>query len=350
MTLTPFIIPVFIPQFGCPHQCVFCNQEIITGAGSQTDFALARRQAYQTVQTHLAFKRDKYRKVELAFFGGNFLGQNTSQIRWYMQFAQSLYQAGLIDAVRFSTRPDTISPQNLSGLQAMPVAVVELGVQSMYDDVLACAGRGHTVQDTLCALELLACFGLKAGVQIMTGLPGDTPAKAMRTAAMLTKFKPVCARIYPTLVLPGSPLAAQYSSGRYQPQTLPEAVALTARLYRVFTRNSIQVIRMGLQAGDDLAANILAGPYHPAFGHLVKSRLFMECLENWLSYNSEKHVQIRVHPSQVSHLRGLSNANVKALAERFSGIVFSFGVNNDLAFTEICLNDMVLNVLDYSYS
>lgn len=346
MTLNPFIIPVFISQSGCPHQCVFCNQEVITGTACKPNFTAAQHQAYQTVQTYLAFQRDKRRKVELAFFGGNFLGQSVSQLSWYMQLARSLYQAGLIDALRFSTRPDTINSQTLSFLQAIPIALVELGVQSLHDDVLALAGRGHTARATVQALKLLARFGLKVGVQIMTGLPGDTPAKATETAAMLAKYNPVCARIYPTLVLPGSLLATYYHAGNYRPQTLFEAVHLTAELYRIFTRHNVKVIRMGLQTADDLAANVIAGPYHPAFGHLVKSRLFLERLEVWFCHNSEKRVHIKVHPGQLSHLRGLSNANVNTLAERFPAVAFSFGTGNNLAPTELAVNGVLMDVLD----
>lgn len=347
MPLAPFIIPVFIPQAGCPHQCVFCNQEAITATGRETDFALMRTRAYAEVRRFLAFKRDKRRLVELAFFGGNFLGLEPYRLKWYLGLARSLYKAGLIHALRFSTRPDTVSPFTLSLLQGVPVSVVELGAQSMHNEVLNLAGRGHTVSHTVLAAGLLKEFGFNTGLQIMPGLPGDTPELALSTGQLAAKLKPLCVRIYPTLVLKGSPLAHMYQSGAYHPWELEQAVNVTAALYRLFSLNNITVIRMGLQAASELApgASLLAGPYHPAFGHLVISRLFLEKITAVLGNTAPVRLNIYVHKSQISHLRGLKNVNMEYLTANFPQARISVKTDDALNRRQVKINGALHDIL-----
>lgn len=347
MSNTPFIIPVFIPQAGCPHQCVFCNQETITGISPENNWQLAQEQARQTVRDFLAFKRNVDRKVELAFFGGNFLGQSAGQIAWYLQFARDLYQTGQIDALRFSTRPDTITRQNLAMLQGLPVSVIELGAQSMHDNVLQKSGRGHSVRDTERAAELLREFNLDMGIQIMVGLPGDCLPLALETGHRVAALHPVCVRIYPTLVLKSSPLAQIYLNGCYKPLTLDQAVNVSAQLYRIFTRKNIKVIRMGLQASNDLqlGETILAGPYHPSFGHLVVSRLFLWTLQRAIAAQSEKEVAIVVHPGQISHVRGIKNANVQALQAQWPALKYKFTSETALAKTQLAVNGQIYDII-----
>ena len=348
MSEKPFIIPVFIPQAGCPYQCIFCNQKTITGHDGFPYWKSARVQAQQTVRDYLAYKTEGTLKTELAFYGGNFLGLAASQIEWYVDFACSLHQAGLIDALRFSTRPDTITPQSLSLLQNVPVSVIELGAQSMDDEVLRLSGRGHTAADTEQAVALIREWGFAAGLQIMPGLPGDTPERARATGQLAAELEPLCVRIYPTVVLKDSPLAQMYQEGRYQPLALDDAVDVTAGLYRLFRRQGIAVIRMGLQATDSLkpGETILAGPYHPAFGHLVISRLFWRALEPLTAEIMTNDVEIAVHTSQVSHARGLSNANVEFLKRRWPQRSFRFIADGGLAKTEVKVNGAIRDIIN----
>lgn len=329
------------------HQCVFCNQETITGNLRQNDAELAKAKARETVKTYLAFKPQAGRKTELAFFGGNFLGISTGQISWYLDFARDLHQAGLINALRFSTRPDSITRSKLAVLANMPVSVVEIGAQSMCDEVLHQAGRGHTARDTEQAAALLREFGFNMGLQLMVGLPGDTAAKALETARRAVALKPVCARIYPTLVIKNSPLAQMYLAGAYTPLTLEDAVDISARLYRLFTAAKIKVIRMGLQATDDLQPDkgLLAGPYHPSFGHMVLSRLFLIQLQAALT-TAASPITVEVHPGQISHVRGLGNSNLKALQSLWPQYKFSFIANNVLSKTKVAVNGQVYDIIN----
>ncbi|WP_373497852.1 elongator complex protein 3 [Desulfococcus sp.] len=314
----PFIIPVFIPHAGCPHRCVFCSQEDITrqGGGPYPSEAVRAR-----IDAFLKFKGPGRGEVQVSFYGGNFLGLEPAEILRLLAGADRFVRSGAVDGIRFSTRPDTITPDRLDLLSEFPVAVVELGAQSMDDGVLAEARRGHTAADTRAAVLRLKSRGLSVGLQMMAGLPGDTPEKTCGTAREIADLSPDFVRIYPTLVLKNSLLAAWHRQGRYAPLSLEDAVALVARLHAFFVRKGIPVIRMGLQASESLndAGTVVAGPYHPAFGHLVYSRQFLSCasklLENEAAGSSP--VVIQVHPRNISRMRGLGNKNIEILKKMF---------------------------------
>jgi histone acetyltransferase (RNA polymerase elongator complex component) len=160
------------------------------------------------------------------------------------------------------------------------------------------------------------------GIQTMIGLPGQDNRSALISAGQFATLEPDFVRIYPCLVITGSPLAADYRRGGFRPLSLDAAVATCARLWRVFARRNIPVIRMGLQASAELSdgAHVLAGPYHPAFGHLVFSALCREALVRGLRRlpAAGRTVRITAHPRRLSQVRGLGNANLAALTDRFA--------------------------------
>lgn len=314
----PTIIPVFLPHAGCPHRCTFCNQETITG---QSDPAPAPDLATLTAR-FLQEKPVSPQHVELAFYGGNFLGQPLHRVRSWLAEAQELVRQGWIGSVRFSTRPDTIDRRRLEWIADSPVRTVEVGGQSMDDDVLSAAGRGHSARDTALAVERLRRAKFRVGIQTMIGLPGQDRRSALISAGRFAALKPDFVRIYPCLVIAGSPLAAAYRRGTFQPLSLEAAVTTCARIWRLFARRHIPVIRMGLQASADLCdgAHVLAGPYHPAFGHLVFSELCREALARGLRRlpAAGRIVRITAHPRRLSQVRGLGNANIHDLTRRFA--------------------------------
>ena len=310
----PFIIPIFIPQRGCPHRCAFCRQHTITDTPQavvdQTRFAAA-------VERFLNYPHRKRRKIQLAFFGGNFLGLQPDRIREYLDWATVYVRQGAVDSLRFSTRPDTISADTLALIRDDPIRTVELGVQSMDDRVLARSLRGHRALDTTHAVRQLKNAGYDVGLQVMTGLPGDTPAGAAATVEALIRLAPAFVRIYPTLVLAGSPLAVDYHAGRYRPWGLDESVDLVARLWLTLAAAGIPVIRMGLQDGPGLTdgANRLAGPYHPAFGALVLGRIFRAMAAAGLRHAiaDRERIALRVNPRRLSVMIGPHRRNVAKL-------------------------------------
>ena len=312
-----FIVPIFIPHAGCPHRCIFCDQSSITGIRSKFQLNNVRDQ----IEAFLKFKTARHQSVQVAFYGGNFLGIPPDEIARLLAEAAAYVKIGRVDGIRFSTRPDTIDRKRLDIIKKFPVATIELGVQSMDDRVLQRANRGHRALDAQKAVQNLKKFGYEIGVQLMVGLPGDTPRRLLASARRVVRLKPNFIRIYPTVVLKGSPLAAAYRSGDYAPLSLETAVTLTKSLYQLFKNEKIQVIRMGLQASEalDSGSVILAGPYHPAFGHLVYSEIFLDMAIATLGSASsiEDRATLRVHPRNVSRMKGLKNKNIRVLEEKF---------------------------------
>jgi len=314
----PFIIPIFLPHAGCPHQCVFCNQVAIIGAKHA---AVEPHKIRIQIREFLKYKKENRKPVQIAFFGGNFLGLKLEDIKSCLKLAGEFVDRGLVDGIRFSTRPDTIDAARLDILENYPISTVELGVQSMDDQVLALAERGHGAADTIRAVKALKERQLGVGLQMMVGLPGDSEARALSTARKIADLYPDCVRIYPTVVVANSRLAQWFKNGDYLPLSLEEAVGLVKKVYLLFKQEGIAVIRMGLQATDDLAdrTTVLAGPHHPAFGHLVYSQIFFDAATAALksTKTSADCVTLGVNPRSVSKLRGYKSSNIEKLKKLF---------------------------------
>ena len=332
----PFIIPIFLPHAGCPHQCVFCNQISITG----TEYAAVNRDNIHTqIRDFFRYKTEGRKPVELAFFGGNFLGLKSEDIKSCLTLANEFVSQGLVDGIRFSTRPDTIDATRLEMLENFPISMVELGVQSMDDDVLALAGRGHNASDTIRAVEALKRRQLGVGAQMMVGLPGDTEARSLATARRIAELAPDCVRVYPTVVVDNSRLARWYKQGEYRPLPLETAVSLVKKIYLIFKKEGIAVIRMGLQATEDLedGSTVLAGPHHPAFGHMVYSEIFYDRAVKEIESAgvTSDPLTIYVNLSSISKMRGLNNSNIKKLKKLFGFYAIDVRPDDSLADEEL---------------
>jgi histone acetyltransferase (RNA polymerase elongator complex component) len=269
---TPFIIPFFIAHQGCPHQCVFCNQHVITGNSRW----LTAEMVNEEIPRCLAWPRDRKRQVQVAFYGGSFTGLDRGRQEELLGAVRPFLDRGVVDLIRLSTRPDYIDQAKALFLKERGVGIVELGIQSFDADVLARSRRGHTAEQVAEAFAHLRRAGIGVGGQLMVGLPGDTTAGVLAGARRLAFLRPDMVRIYPTLVLKASPLADLLAVGRYKPLSLNRAVALCARLKEIFAAAGIPVVRMGLQPSAALEQDLVAGPYHPAFGELVLSRLYFK--------------------------------------------------------------------------
>jgi histone acetyltransferase (RNA polymerase elongator complex component) len=331
---SPLVIPFFIPHQGCPHLCVFCNQRLIAKQAAETPkFSSEAARLSDIIHTYLQFKKNRSH-VELAFFGGNFLGLETKRIRSLLETAQPWIQQGQIHSIRCSTRPDTITPRILDFTRPFGLKTVEIGVQSMNDQVLTLAQRGHTSKDTRNAFALLKAHGFKTGAQIMIGLPGDDDVGVVNTAKKIAELKPNLARIYPLLVLHGSRLAQWYRSGRYNPLSLDQAVKQTKKVVTIFKNANISVTRIGLQATEMMedSEQMLAGPWHPAFGHLVLSALMFDQAcekintalleQETLFSQNKKTVVLQIHPRSLSRLQGNRKNNIERLAQAYPDVFF----------------------------
>ncbi|MDP2756097.1 MAG: elongator complex protein 3 [Desulfurivibrionaceae bacterium] len=309
----PFVIPIFIAHHGCPHQCLFCNQRSITGA---PEGMVSAREVEETIRAQLAWpRRHPEAPVQVAFYGGSFTGLSLERQRELLGAAQPFLASGQVQALRLSTRPDYVTPRIAGFLREQGVGIVELGAQSLDDGVLAASGRGHTAAQVRAAVVCLKEAGIRVGLQLMLGLPGDSTATALASARRAAALGPDMVRLYPCLVISGSPLAELYRLREYQPQSLSRAVALAGRLWSIFKAQGIPVVRMGLQPSPSLEKTVLSGPYHPAFGELVLSRLFFNRVRALLSARpAQQHHRLSLAKADESIYRGKGNGNVKRLA------------------------------------
>lgn len=299
-------IPIFVSHRGCPFQCVFCNQTHITGESGKVSSADVKR----TIEEYLRTFKDKSRFVETAFFGGSFTGIAEEEQEELLGAAYEYVKSGDIGGIRISTRPDYISPPVIERLLRYGVTTVELGVQSMDEEVLKLSGRGHSPADVEKAATLLKQTKIRLGLQMMTGLPGDTEEKSLYTAKEFIRLKPQMVRIYPTLVIKNTMLDTLYEQGLYRPQTVEEAVKLSKSLVLMFREADIEVIRVGLQPTEEIreGASVTSGPYHPAFGELVESEIFFDMM---IKKKTGAVCRMRVNPADMSKAVGQKRRNIK---------------------------------------
>ncbi len=316
--MKPFIIPIFISRLGCPHRCIFCNQETATGVSKNEITPSAVR---GVVEEFLKYKKNASKDVQIAFYGGSFTALSLSLQTKFLESAQEFIRKRQANSIRISTRPDYINSAILDNLQAHHVRIVEVGAQSMDDEVLLLSQRGHTAHDTIRAMDLLRERGFSVGIHMMLGLPGDNKRKAISTAHKIIQLRPDFVRIHPTLVIKDTPLADLYNRGLYIPMALEEAVELCKEIVILFEQNHIFVIRMGLQPSPSLEhnGNIIAGPYHPAFGQLVRSSIMFDKAKKEIhKYPSYKRIGLQVSPYDLSTLKGQRSSNLRQFIETFN--------------------------------
>ncbi len=298
-------IPIFVPHYGCVHQCSFCNQKTITGSADAVTADAVRAQ----LQAALSTIERESTEIEVAFFGGSFTAIDEKLQEALLGAAKPFLDAGKLDGIRLSTRPDCIDESVIERLLRYGVTAVELGVQSSDTEVLLKNRRGHTFADVIRAAALIKKAGFELGLQMMLGLWGSSPEQDLRTAKDIAALKPDTTRIYPTVVLEGSPLCALYRSGEYIPMDLETAVYTAASAYEIFKAHGIRVLRMGLMASESLESGMVAGPQHPAFGELVFSRLYLRKMQRALAGKSGGAFTFYVHPNAVSQALGNKKEN-----------------------------------------
>ncbi len=261
------IIPLFIPHLGCPNDCVFCDQKRISGS-------LSPACGTDVIRALEAAKARGQRGVELAFYGGSFTAIDREIQQELLSAAAPYREDGTVGAVRLSTRPDAVDEDILRFLSSWGVRTVELGAQSLDEQVLLASGRGHTAADTVRAAGLVKAAGLQLVLQMMTGLPGSSRESDVRTAHGVIALRPDGVRIYPTVIVKNTALEAMWRSGRYQEHTVEDAVAVCADILPLFRAADIPVIRLGLNPTEELShGGAVGGAYHPALGELVRSEV-----------------------------------------------------------------------------
>lgn len=312
-----YIIPIFVPHKGCPHDCIFCNQKKITGQLEEVTAGKVREKIEQNLST--IPKEGSH--IEVAFFGGSFTAIPIDYQNELLAAASSYMEDGRIEGIRVSTRPDCINKAIAENLKKYGVRIVELGVQSMDEDVLKQCNRGHTSEDVVHAVRVLKEYGFIVGIQIMIGLPADSGEKALRTARELISLKPDIARIYPALVIKNTYMEEMYLNDEYKPLTLEAAVELSKKLLILLEGNGINVIRIGLQPTENIlmGKDVVAGPFHPSFRQLVESLVYRDIIVYLLNKATEKYknITLKVNPRNISELIGHKKSNINFIKSKF---------------------------------
>lgn len=301
------ILPVFIPHGGCRHRCIFCDQYRIT----------AEDHLLSTAELEAFIPPDLDPDTELAFYGGSFTALPEAVQKAYLDFARRKKEEGVIAGIRLSTHPAYVNDAIVAKLEDYGVDVVELGIQSTDDAVLRLAGRGHGSTEVFTAAEALALSSMRWGVQLMVGLPGDDEEKDIRSVAQLLPYQPDIARIYPVLVLKGTDLAQMRQRGEYAPLSLDDAVRISGRMLALFEYGKVAVIRMGLQPTEEISLggdSLLAGPFHPSFGYLVRCFLKREQMAMLLRGHEEPSLRILGPKKDLPLLFGNHSENLSLLA------------------------------------
>lgn len=318
MSKNYYIIPVFISHQGCPHQCVFCNQDRIAGKYEEVFASDVRR----TIDEYLETINKKGSTIEVSFFGGTFTAIDVNKQKELLSVAKEYKEKGLIHKIRLSTRPDAILPYILNYLKEYKVDIIELGVQSLDDEVLRKSGRGHSVKDVEIASRLIKEAGFTLGHQIMPGLPGDNFEIDIETTKKSIEMKPDICRIYPSLVIKDTPMEDMYHRGDYKPYSLDEAVYISGEMLKLYNEAKVKVIRIGLQPTDTITTgkDIVDGPFHPAFRELVESYLICENLDK--KSPKEKDIIIEINEKDISKLYANKKTYFKSFLSNRKGKVY----------------------------
>jgi len=314
-----YVIPIFVPHLGCPNDCTFCNQKSISG---QTKM-VTKEDVKREIEEYLKSFKEENAYKEVAFFGGSFTGIPKEKQEELLKVAYEYVKERKIDSIRVSTRPDYIDRDILKLLKSYGVKTIELGVQSTNDYILSKCKRGHTFEDVKKASKLIRMHGFTLGHQMMVGLPESTKLDELNTAKDLIKLKPKMIRIYPVLVIKNTQLEKSYNDGEYEPITINQAVERCKELVYMFNKKKIEVIRVGLQNTDIITepgkeqSQVVAGPYHPAFGQLVEDSIWYDSiLDKIKKVNVKvKEVQITVNPEDINNVVGHKKENIKKLKD-----------------------------------
>ena len=310
-------VSLFVPHLGCPNSCIFCNQKTISGKTEP----LRNEDIIKAAETAKCTLHD-IDNSEIAFFGGSFTAIDRTLMTAYLETAKP-YIKSCFGGIRISTRPDCINEEILNILKEYGVTAIELGAQSMCEDVLMLNERGHTPEDTVKACELIKKYGFSLGLQMMTGLYGSDREKDIYTARQFIGLAPDTVRIYPTVVLENTKLCEIYRNGLYTPSTLDDSVELCSQLLMMFYENSIKVIRLGLHSGGNVEDGFVAGVYHPAFRELCEGRIYRKITEELLSSLPAGNYTLGVNKAEISKAVGHARENVLYFSEKGKNIKFT---------------------------
>ena len=311
-------ISVFVPHKGCPNDCSFCNQRAISG---QTVPATPN-DVENAVKIAIEYNVDP-KNTEIAFLGGSFTAIERDYMISLLTAAKHFLDTYNFKGIRISTRPDCINKDVLSTIKNYGVTAIELGAQSMCDDVLEANHRGHTADDVRNASALVKDCGFELGLQMMTGLYKSDFEKDEYTAREIIKLKPDTVRIYPTVVLKNTLLSYLQEKGEYMAPNAEESAPFCAKLLQMFENEGIKVIKLGLHSSETVESDMVGGAYHPAFRELCEGEIYLQkILEKLEKKDKNREYVIYVDKKVLSKVKGQQKRNEKALKNQgFSCII-----------------------------
>ena len=334
MSKKEYIIPIFIPFLGCPHDCAFCNQVKITNYKDNIN----KENTIRQINQYLSYFPKNENLKEIAFFGGSFTGLDEKVMISYLEIALNYKKKGIIDRIRLSTRPDYINNSILDILKKYEVDVIELGIQSLDNEILNANERGHSKEDSIRASKLIKDYGFKLGHQIMPGLYKDSFDKAIKTGLESIKMNPDMVRIYPTLVIKDTKLEKLYKECLYRPLSLDEAIEISSRLYMIYSYKKIPVIRIGLQPTENIneKKDVVAGPFHPSIRQLVETNIHKIYLEELINkYRLKNKIKIHISNREISIIAGNKKANKNYFYKKYGlNINFENDENNYIEYED----------------
>lgn len=319
-----YTIPIFVTNYGCNFKCIYCNQETITNR----EEGIKKEGVISTIEEYLSYFDEKA-FIEIGFFGGSFTGIDLKTQREFLNIAKNYKDKGLINEIRLSTRPDLINEDILNLLKDHSVDTIELGVQSLDEEVLKYSARGHNSSIVYKSSKMIKEKGFNLGLQMMIGLPKDSKENVLFTAREFVKLKADCVRIYPTVVIKNTPLELLYYQGNYKPLNLEETIEITKEVIKLFELNNINIIRVGLQSTDDIALgkSVISGPYHPSFRELVESRIYRDIIESKIKKDTRK-IEIETNNKNISKIIGNKKTNVTYFKNKYKVKEFKI-INNE---------------------
>jgi len=255
-------VAVMVSPQGCPNNCVYCptyHEAPKSYTPDSPAVLRARKHDFEGgSQTRERIKNlydmgHPVDKIELIIMGGTFLSYTEDYQYAFIKdcydalngcSSNSLEEAKSINenaqhrcvGLCIETRPDWCSKEHVKRMLEFGTTRVELGIQTLDDDIYELVRRGHKVQDVVNSTRLLKEYGLKVHYHWMPGLPGSNPDHDLEMSKTLfndDRFKPDGLKLYPTLVVAGTELEKWYSENRYQPYSMDELVNLMVNIKSV---------------------------------------------------------------------------------------------------------------------
>jgi elongator complex protein 3 len=241
-------VTVLTEPHPCPGECIFCPTEarmpksyLSNEPGAMRALMLDFDPHEQTVRRIEAMQNIGHStgKIELLVLGGTWSSYPRHYQEWFVRRcfdglngrdtpAETLQEAHAFNekaahrsvGLVVETRPDLVTPDEVHHLRALGVTKVQLGVQSLDDEILRLNKRGHGVEEIRCAMRLLRGAGFKLALHWMPNLFGATPESDLADFRRLwadPALRPDELKIYPTALLRGTELYEHYERGAYRP-------------------------------------------------------------------------------------------------------------------------------------